>query len=60
MIHSAIHLLGWNFEYPTYAEKILWRTSSLVLNVMAGITVGGVRALTVMGYKGRFNLIYMG
>ena len=59
MVHSAIHLLGWNFEYPTYTEKILWRTAALVLNVMAGITVGGVRALTMMGYQGRFNLIYI-
>ena len=59
MVHSAIHLLGWNFDYPTYTEKIMWRSAALVLNVMAGITVGGVRVLTVIGYKGRFNLIWI-
>jgi hypothetical protein len=59
MVHSTIHLLGWNFEYPTYAEKQLWRIASIVLTVMAAISVGGVRALTLSGYRGRFNLIYI-
>lgn len=59
MVHSAIHLLGWNFEYPTHAEKQLWRSAAVILNVMACITVGGVRALTILGYQGRFNLIYI-
>jgi hypothetical protein len=59
MVHSAIHLLGWNFDYPTYTEKQLWRSAAIILNVMAMITVGGVRALTILGYQGRFNLIYI-
>jgi hypothetical protein len=59
MVHSAIHLLGWNFEYPTYTEKQLWRSAAVILNVMAGITVGGVRVLTMSGYQGRFNLVYI-
>jgi len=59
MVHSAIHLLGWNFDYPTYAEKQLWRSAAVVLNVMAAVSVGGTRALTLLGYRGRFNLIYI-
>lgn len=59
MVHSAIHLLGWNFQFPTYTEKQLWRISAVVLNAMAAVTVGGVRVLAILGYKGRFNLIYI-
>ena len=30
---AAIHLIGWNFTFPTRAEAYLWRTSSLVVLV---------------------------
>jgi len=27
---GAIHLIAWNYEFPTRAERILWRTSTMV------------------------------
>ena len=26
---SSVHIIAWDFEFPTYAEKISWRTSSV-------------------------------
>ncbi|KAK4069227.1 hypothetical protein Trihar35433_5806 [Trichoderma harzianum] len=31
MIYASIHLTGWNFRFPSKAEQILWRVSSLIL-----------------------------
>lgn len=31
LLYAAIHLLGWNFEFPTRVELILWRVSSMFL-----------------------------
>src|SRR5262249_5071166 len=28
LVHSTIHLLGWNFEYPTHYEQTLWRVAA--------------------------------
>lgn len=57
--HSAIHLLGWNFEYPTHEEKLLWRCAAVVLVTMGAISSVGIRAFTQSGYKGRFNLVFI-
>ncbi|KAI1399825.1 hypothetical protein F4819DRAFT_497791 [Hypoxylon fuscum] len=31
LLFTGLHVLGWNFSFPTLIEKILWRTSSLIL-----------------------------
>lgn len=58
MIHSCIHLLGWNLDYPTDVEKQLWRASAVTLSAMSCIAVGAVRVLAISGYKGRYNLVW--
>jgi hypothetical protein len=30
-IFATVHLLGWNFSFPTREEQILWRITSLVI-----------------------------
>lgn len=32
-ILGALHLIAWNFNFPTETEKILWRVASIVLTV---------------------------
>ncbi|KAF8641279.1 hypothetical protein AX16_010058 [Volvariella volvacea WC 439] len=34
ILFGAIHLIGWNFQFPTPIELWLWRSSSLVLTVI--------------------------
>ncbi|KAF8658913.1 hypothetical protein AX16_001957, partial [Volvariella volvacea WC 439] len=34
VIFGGIHLIGWNFEFPTTIELWLWRTSSLVITAV--------------------------
>jgi hypothetical protein len=34
MIFGAIHLAAWNFAFPSQAEQILWRISSIVITVL--------------------------
>ena len=36
LLFTAIHVAGWNFDFPTRTERTLWRVSSLLL---FGITV---------------------
>lgn len=36
LLFTAIHVAGWNFDFPTALERTLWRVSSLLL---FGITV---------------------
>ena len=31
LIYASIHLVGWNFDFPTKAELILWRVCSMFL-----------------------------
>ncbi|KAF8644618.1 hypothetical protein AX16_008368 [Volvariella volvacea WC 439] len=30
---GAIHLAGWNFQFPTEAERIIWRVTSVIITV---------------------------
>ncbi|KAI1078668.1 hypothetical protein F5B20DRAFT_546863 [Whalleya microplaca] len=59
MIHSCIHLMGWNLPYPTKTEQLLWRISAVMLAGMSCISVGMVRVLAVLGYKGKYNLVWI-
>lgn len=29
--YASIHLVGWNFTFPSHIERILWRVSSLII-----------------------------
>lgn len=46
LLLGAVHLAAWNFDFPTNAERILWRTNSLVvmfaplLFTIVGIVLG--------------------
>ncbi|KAM7218890.1 hypothetical protein V8F06_005770 [Rhypophila decipiens] len=59
MIHCSIHLAGWNHQFPTETEKILWRIAVIILTVMSSVSVGAVRLLGIKGYKGRYNLLWV-
>ena len=40
IIFSAIHIMAWNFFFPSKAEKILWRCSTVIATVsMLGFTM---------------------
>jgi hypothetical protein len=51
VLHAAIHVLKWNFEFPTTLERILWRGSSLAL--LTDLFVWGL--VEVMSVKPGFN-----
>ena len=59
ILHSTIHLVGWNHEFPTRAEQIIWRGSVIVLIVMSCLSVGIVRILGLVKYQGRYNLVWV-
>ena len=33
LAYAALHLIGWNFEFPTRIESLLWRISSLTVTL---------------------------
>ncbi|KAF8845575.1 hypothetical protein BDN67DRAFT_961154 [Paxillus ammoniavirescens] len=39
MIFGALHLVAWDFQFPSRAEKITWRVASLML-VIGGFLSG--------------------
>ncbi|KAK3319949.1 hypothetical protein B0T19DRAFT_275307 [Cercophora scortea] len=59
MLHSGIHLAGWNHVFPTQAEQTLWRVCSVVLIAMSSVGVGLVRVLGQAKYRGRYNLLWV-
>ena len=40
LFSDGIHLFGWHFEFPTRAERIVWRTASLQMFVTAAFFWG--------------------
>lgn len=38
-IFGAVHIAGWNFKFPTEAEKMLWRISSLLCGLTPIVVV---------------------
>ena len=37
MLFGGIHCAGWNFPFPSHAELIIWRVSSLILLIVPSI-----------------------
>jgi hypothetical protein len=42
---AALHIVGWNFQFPSHVEKVLWRTMSLGCVVIPFIMLVGTRNL---------------
>ncbi|POS75115.1 hypothetical protein DHEL01_v206492 [Diaporthe helianthi] len=58
MLHSTIHLLGWDLEYPTEIERQLWRAAAVTLTAASCVSIATTRLLALVGYRGRYNLVY--
>jgi hypothetical protein len=58
LVFTGIHVAGWNFNFPTSTERILWRVSSLLL---FGTTVFFWIAETMASWTrlGRWRAIYL-
>lgn len=58
LLFTAIHVAGWNFDFPTALERILWRISSLLL---FGITVAFWVFETIASWTrlGRWRAIWL-
>lgn len=59
MLHSTIHLLGWDLEYPTDIERQLWRAAAVTLTAASCVSIAITRLLALVGYRGRYNLVYV-
>lgn len=59
ILHSSIHLMGWNFDYPTRIEQQMWRASAVTLASMSCVVVGVVRVLGAVGYRGKQSLLWV-
>lgn len=46
-IFSAIHFLGWSIEFPSYAERMLWRINSIA--IFSSLAVYG--ASEMLGFR---------
>ena len=57
LIYAAIHLAGWNFTFPTRAERILWRASSMFLMVST-IVFWLCETVAAWHRKGRWQRLY--
>ncbi|KAF8641277.1 hypothetical protein AX16_010056 [Volvariella volvacea WC 439] len=42
VVFGAIHLVGWNFQFPTTTELWLWRASSLALTIIPFLLAVGI------------------
>lgn len=58
-LHSIIHLLGWNFVFPTRIEQNLWRVASLILTCGLPVTLIGERILRAVGCGGQPSLVWI-
>ncbi|KAL1650536.1 hypothetical protein SLS61_006002 [Didymella pomorum] len=58
LLFTAIHVAGWNFDFPTALERTLWRVSSLLL---FGITVAFWVFETIASWTrlGRWRTIWL-
>lgn len=58
LLHSTIHLLGWDLEYPTDIERQLWRAAAVTLTAASCVSIAITRLLALVGYRGRYSLVY--
>lgn len=59
VVHAGIHLIGWNFEFPTRAESLIWRTSSVTLLIVM-ILGGAIPVLSTRPwFDFSFNLLWI-
>lgn len=58
LLFTAIYVAGWNFDFPTAVERLLWRISSLLL---FGISVAFWVFETMASWTrlGRWRTIYL-
>jgi hypothetical protein len=58
LVFTGIHIAGWNFDFPTATERLLWRISSLIL---FGITVAFWVFETIASWTrlGRWKTMYL-
>lgn len=58
LLFTAIHVAGWNFDFPSSTERLLWRISSLLL---FGITVAFWVFETIASWTrlGRWRTVYL-
>lgn len=49
--YSSIHLVAWNFEFPSNAEQLLWRISALTLLCLLFVYLLGVAFGTIMAER---------
>lgn len=42
ILFGGIHCAAWNYEFPTLAEKLLWRSSSIVTTTIPVLFMAGV------------------
>jgi len=59
IIHSAIHILGWNFVFPTRIEQYLWRAAALTLASGMPTFLVGEKVLRAMGFQGQKSLVWI-
>ncbi|KAL5387546.1 hypothetical protein PMIN02_008081 [Paraphaeosphaeria minitans] len=58
LVFTAIHVAGWNFDFPTNVERLLWRLASLLL---FGITAAFWILETIAWWVrlGRWRTVYL-
>ena len=49
MLFGGIHCAGWNFPFPSHAELIIWRVSSLIILIVptTGLLASVLKAIDV-------------
>ncbi|KAF2729575.1 hypothetical protein EJ04DRAFT_588566 [Polyplosphaeria fusca] len=58
LVFIAIHVAGWNFDFPTHTERILWRISSMLLFGIA-VAFWGFETVASWIRLGRWKQIYL-
>ncbi|KAN0079245.1 hypothetical protein V8E54_004459 [Elaphomyces granulatus] len=59
MVHSVIHLIAWNYEFPTHIEQLFWRGSGVILATGFMLSLGGRFLLNTCGCRGTSTLIWI-